>query len=84
MNDKKTKKYLKELTQSVSRAISCLDSIMKGPSTNERGKQVAKICNFLDISNDAAMHFGLGYDFKKIENIKRYVINNIGGLNGRI
>jgi len=70
------KKYLKDLTETVAVCLSALDHVMKGPSTVERGKTIAKISNHLDMGNDAAMHFGLGYGFKKIANIKKRLIRN--------
>jgi hypothetical protein len=45
-----------------------MDLLMKGPSTEERGKKIAKLMNDLDFVNDCAMHFGLGLSFKQIKN----------------
>jgi len=65
------KKYLKRLTESVASFIVALDDVMKEPSSYERGKMIAKLNNFLDMQNDAAMKFGLGYSWKKINNVKK-------------
>ena len=63
-------RYLKELTVKVTQALSSLDAVMKQPSTVERGRNIGRIATFLDMANDAAMHFGLGYGWKKIGNVK--------------
>lgn len=65
------KRSLVELTKKVCRALAVLDVTMKLPSAIDRGKKIAEIANFLDMANDVAMHFGLGYGFKKIGNIKK-------------
>ena len=70
--EKNQKTYLKSLTSMVAVAISKIDTIMQEPSTNDRGKKVAAIMNGLEIENDAAMHFGLGYSFAKIGKIKKH------------
>ena len=66
----KYKKYLSTLTEGVVRYLSLLDSTMKEKESYERDKKIAKLSNALDMANDRAMHFGLGYGFKKIGNIK--------------
>ena len=65
------KKCLVSLTGSVAQALSLIDAAMRWPSTVERGERIAMICNALDMANDSAMHFGLGYGWKKIQNIKK-------------
>jgi len=69
MNEEK--KYLKSLTSATALALNLMDKEMKEPSDENRGKMVAKILNDLEFTNDAAMHFGLGYSFKKIERLKK-------------
>lgn len=59
------KKYLKELSEAVTRALNALDMEMRQPSSIERGKRVGQICNSLNYSNDMARHFGLGESLKK-------------------
>jgi len=59
------KKYLKELTEAVTRALNALDIEMRQPSSPERGKRIGQICNSLNYSNDMALHFGLGLPLKK-------------------
>lgn len=70
MKENEYKKYLKELTETVARALNAIDIEMKKPSTVQRGRNIAKICNALEMANDGAMHFGLKYGWKKIDNIK--------------
>ncbi len=65
------KKALEKLCGQVEQSVSALDAIMKGPSTYSRGKNLAKIRNFLDMANDSALYFGLHWGWKKIANFKR-------------
>ncbi len=67
--------YLKKLPIAVAKAIVLLDAQMELPSTEQRGKDIAKILNSLEMTNDAVLHFGLGYGFKKIENLKKKLSN---------
>jgi len=64
------KQYLKELTEKVARFLAGLDILMKEPSSCERGKKIARLCNYLDMANDSAM-LNMGYGWKKINNIKK-------------
>lgn len=64
-------KALHDLTTAVCHAASLVDDAMKGPSNEQRGRNVANVMNWLDHQNDAAMHFALGMSFKKIENRKK-------------
>jgi hypothetical protein len=66
----KEKKYLEELTSSVIKYLNGIESIMKKPSTFDRGKAIAKANNYLEFQNDSALHFGLDYSFKKIARLK--------------
>ena len=59
-DSKRYKKYLKELTKQVKVCVKALDDHMELPSTQERGKNIAKILNQLEMVNDQARHFGLG------------------------
>jgi hypothetical protein len=65
------KKALETLAKNVICAIYLIDEEMKKPSTPDRGKRIAKITNMLEFENDRALHFGLEYSFKKINNIKK-------------
>lgn len=67
MENPEYKKWLKRLTQAVDKALDAIDEEMKKPSSNERGKRIAQICNFLNLENDAAKHFGLGMSLKSRE-----------------
>ena len=62
---RKIKKHLKNLTISVKQCLDAIDIEMKKPSSNERGKRIAKICNVLEMENDSARYFGLGIDYRK-------------------
>jgi hypothetical protein len=67
------KKQLQSLTSCVCVFIYALDQEMEKPSNLERGKRIAALSNFLDLKNDGAMHFTLGYSFKKMEKLKRHL-----------
>jgi hypothetical protein len=67
----KHKKALENLAKNVICAIYQIDEEMKKPSNPDRGKRSAKITNMLEFENDRALHFGLEYSFKKINNIKK-------------
>jgi hypothetical protein len=64
----KYRKALKELVDGVNIAIEAMDVEMKKPSTLERGKKVARICNFLDYKKDEVRFFTLGekLDLEKV------------------
>ena len=55
---------LKALTDQVMRHLVWLDAEMKKPESPERGKQIAKMANVLEVANDAARYHGLGIDFR--------------------
>ena len=59
------KKSLMELTRSVDSFLELLDKEMVLPSTVERGRRIAALCNALNIKNDSAKHFGLGIPLEK-------------------
>jgi hypothetical protein len=47
-----------ELRKAVRAHLAQLDNEMKSPSTHERGKRIAHLCNALEYALDAAEHFG--------------------------
>lgn len=59
------KKYLRELTSQVDKFLDILNEEMKKPSDFERGKRIARLCNFLNMNNDSAKHYGLGVPLNK-------------------
>lgn len=69
MNEEK--KYLNKLTISICCALNKFDEVMKEAESNKRGEKLAKICNFINIENDIAMHHGLDMSFRRINNRKR-------------
>jgi hypothetical protein len=60
-----TRRHLRDLVNAAGLAIVTLDDEMKKPSTEQRGRNVAKICNYLEMQNDSAAHFGLGLPLRK-------------------
>ncbi len=61
----KLKRQYKKHVVWVAQFIAALDEAMKGPSTPERGRKIAELSNKLQMGNDHAWHFDLGYDLKK-------------------
>ncbi len=59
------RKHLQSLTGAVLKALNELDVLMKQPSTEARGRAVAKVQNALEMANDSARYFGLGVDYRK-------------------
>ena len=70
--ERKLRKHLKRLTNDILLFLDALDKEMKKPSTSERGKRIAKLCNSMDMENDEARYFGLGVDFRR-DNKERIV-----------
>lgn len=61
----------KNLCRQVAAFIALMDSEMKKPSNEDRGKRIADLCNKLEIANDYALRFGLdlerkGMKFRKV------------------
>ena len=54
------RQYLRNLTRDVGYCLDALANEMRTPSTVERGKRIAAICNKLNLSNDSAKRYGLG------------------------
>lgn len=77
----KALKAMKDLTHSVSIALRQLDLVMKMPSSELRGRLVAKISNDLEMRNDAALHFTLGLSFKVIEKRKAKLKEEVAEAN---
>ena len=67
MSEKELKKRLSVLTSAVVIFIRCIDTLMARPESHDRGKKISLLVNQLDMANDSAMHFALGYSFKKIK-----------------
>ena len=58
------KVYLNSLTDAVMVCLREIDKEMQKPSTVDRGKRIATICNALEMVNDQARYFGLGIDYR--------------------
>ena len=70
--EKEARKYrtaLRELTRSTASFIAAMDKIMKEPSTPERGQKIAKALNWIQMQNDSALHFTLGYSWPTIKRL---------------
>lgn len=53
------KAHLRLLHSHVDLFLAHFDAAMKAPSTVERGKHLAELCNRLNLTNDIAFRFGL-------------------------
>ena len=56
---RKLRKHLRDLTGHVDIWLKGIGNEMSKPSTVERGKTIAMICNHLNLQNDIAKRFGL-------------------------
>lgn len=54
------RRQLVAMTNANLEYLEKMDSVMKLPSTNERGCLIAKATNWLEFQTDSARHFGLG------------------------
>jgi hypothetical protein len=61
---RKYRNSLVAVTNAVRTFLHALDGEMKLPSTVDRGKRIAALCNQLEMANDNARYFGLGIDFR--------------------
>lgn len=75
--ERQYKKYLVELTNAVSAYLNEHDKLMKQPPTPERGRKIAELSNKLEMSNDAALHFGLDLSFDKIAARKKQAVERL-------
>lgn len=54
------KQHLRKLVNAIEYHLATMDVVMKQPSTPERGKEIAELCNGLELRKDVAKRFGLG------------------------
>ncbi len=64
---------LRKLTDAVTTHLAALDQTMQEPSTEARGKEIARLATALNYAYDMAMHFSLGLSFPAIERRKQAV-----------
>lgn len=57
-------KHMKDLTSSVEGFLARLDVVMRQPSSEAKGRRIAKLSNDLEMANDTVRYFGLGIDFR--------------------
>ena len=63
-------KAFHSLTRGVAVFLEEIDKVMHGESTPARGRQIADLCNWLEIQNDSAMHIALGMSYVSISKLK--------------
>lgn len=66
---------LRDLVAAVDTHLTVLDALMKLPSSPERGAQIARLANRLNVAHDAAAHFGLGRSFASLAKSRRTVLD---------
>lgn len=76
---RKLKAAMRELSMTVAACLEALDRQMRQPSTVERGKNIAKICNVLELQNDSVLHSTLHYTFPQMKVMKKKAIKEYGG-----
>jgi hypothetical protein len=64
VNEKKLRRKLSEMTGQVRAFLAMLDELMMQPSTVERGRKIAKLCNELALYNDGVRYFWCGVDYR--------------------
>lgn len=64
-NEKKLRRKLAELAAQVRIFIFNLDALMAQPSSIERGMEIARLTNALNVYNDGIRYFWCGVDYRK-------------------
>lgn len=65
--ERELKRLFKVLGQNVIAFLAHMDVVMAGPSTEERGRKIARLCSDLELANDAAMRYGLSLQRKGVK-----------------
>lgn len=63
--EKQLRRKLSEMTDQVRGFLSMFDALMAQPSSVERGRAIAKLCNRLAMYNDGVRYFWCGVDYRK-------------------
>ncbi len=71
MTKTKCQRDSEKLVKAIYKFIYLLDDEMKKTSSFERGKNIAKLNNFLEFEADRFARNTLDFELKKIENLKR-------------
>lgn len=58
------RRELVKLTEGVTEFLAILDVLMRQPSTQERGKKIAKLSNAMEMLNDRIRYGALGINFR--------------------
>lgn len=61
---------LRQLTHAVTIALAALDAQMALPSSVDRGRSIAQICNYLNNEKTIARHYGPGEPLTKRKDAK--------------
>ncbi len=62
--ERKLRRKIAEMTTQVRLFLAALDRVMECPSTPERGKQIADLCNQLNMYNDGVRYFWCGVNYR--------------------
>ena len=63
-NERDLRKHLTDLTTVVSNYLVSIDQAMTRPESKERGQEIARLSNALEMANDRARFFGLDIDYR--------------------
>lgn len=67
---RKLKKLVREDCHRIYMAEENIDAIMKGPSTEQRGRLIAAMVNEITMARQSLLHFGLGIKLNELKEIK--------------
>ena len=63
-NERALRKHLTDLTTAVRNYLVSIDQAMRRPESKERGQEIARLSNALEMANDRARFFGLDIDYR--------------------
>ena len=63
-SERDLRKHLVDLTTAVRNYLVSIDAVMALPESKERGQEIARLSNALEMANDRARFFGLDIDYR--------------------
>ena len=63
-SERDLRKHLTDLTTAVRNYLVSIDQAMTRPESKERGQEIARLSNALEMANDRARFFGLDIDYR--------------------
>ena len=62
--ERKQRKHLQDLSVAVGTFLRAMDVLVKRPSDEKRGRDIALLLNTLEMANDQVRFFALGVDYR--------------------